>query len=165
MNISDQASFASLYQKRHKQAWIEHFHNLGFNVALTLSWNGSRPLDIAKSHLRTVNRNVDHTLLGCRFNLKPKAERAFAVFVFEGLGPCGHLHAHSLWRLRKPKHLLKFARLFPGERGGSWNRIVRSGSYKLDLVDDPVVFAGYALKAQHIWSDDREMIWSDEFYK
>ncbi len=85
------------------------------------------------------------------------------MFVYEGLGPGGHLHAHSLWRLNQRRRLLPFMQIFPGERGGAWNRIIPSGSYKLAINDDPSVFAGYAVKSQQMRSAEDEMVWSSDF--
>ena len=152
------------YRERWKQAMVDYHRDLGFTHALTLSWNRNVVLSVAKKHLKLIHRRVDRKLLGCRYNEKPRDERTLAVFVFEGL-KTGHIHVHSLWRVRDRQHLIPFARLFPAERGGIWNGIVRSGSYKLALVDDPHVFAGYALKGQHPSSDAQEMIWSLDFLR
>ncbi len=149
-------------RQRWKQAMQEHYRDMGFSHALTLSWNNATPLPAAREHLRLLHAKVDRMRLGPRFHKKPRAERSQAVFVFEGIG--SFLHVHSLWRVRLVD-MLSFNHLFPGNRGGVWNRIVESGSYDLDLVDDALVCAGYALKGQHPWSDDREVLWSDEFVR
>jgi hypothetical protein len=163
-NIPDRPSFVGINGERWKRAWVEHFRDLRFNVAVTLSWNRSLPLEIGRRHLSIIHAMVDKKLFGRRFDVKPKAERTSAVFVFEGVGPGGHLHAHSLWRLRDRDQVLPFARLFPGERGGHWNKVAKAGSYKVNLAEDWSAFAGYALKDQHMSSDCREIVWSDEFY-
>lgn len=153
------------FRERWKRAMVDHYRDLGFTHALTLSWNRSVSLEKAKFNLKLVHGIVDEELLGQRYNKKPKDQRTLAVFVFEGLGPGGHLHAHSLWRIKRREHLIPFARLFPKQRSGFWNRIVPSGSYDLDLIDDPDVFSGYALKGQHPSSDDQEIIWSWDFLR
>jgi len=153
------------FRERWKRAMVEHYRDLGFTHALTLSWNRSVSLEMATFNLKLAHGIVDEELLGQRYHNKPRDQRTLAVFVFEGLGPGGHLHAHSLWRIRKREHLIPFARLFPGQRGGFWNDIVPSGSYDLDLIDDPDVFVGYALKGQHPSSDDQEIIWSRDFLR
>lgn len=150
------------YRERWKQEMQEHFRDQGFSHALTLSWNTDVPLPVARGHLRLLHTKVDRTLLGARFNKKPMAERSKAVFVFESIG--SHIHVHSLWRVRF-SHMLTFNKLFPKNRGGLWNRIVSSGSYELAFADDGLVFAGYALKGQHPWSDDQEIIWSHDFVR
>lgn len=144
---------------------IQHLREQRFTHALTLAWNADIPLHVAREHLKALHGIVDGKLLGCRYNRKPLDQRTPAVFVFEGVGPGGHLHVHSLWRIGDRRHLLKFARLFPGERGGPWSRLAPSGSYKLAINDDPVAFAGYALKAQHMSSADREIVWYREFLR
>lgn len=173
-NIPDRPSFVAIDRDRWKRAMVEQFRDIGFTHALTLAWNCSRPFDIAESDLKTLHAIVDRQLLGRHFNVKPRAERTMAVFVFEGVRPVGHLHVHSLWRLTEPRHQLRFAKLvqgtknkFTGEvaRPGAWNRIVKSGSQKLALMTDWSTFAGYALKDQHMSADGREIVWSDEFYR
>lgn len=84
-----------------------------------------------------------------------------AVFTFEKIDT--HLHCHSIWKVRDQKKLIPFARLFPGQRGGIWNEVVSSGSYELGIIDDQFDWAGYMVKDQHPNSDDREVVWSDEF--
>jgi hypothetical protein len=151
------------YHERWKRSMVEHYRDLGFTHALTLAWNRNLALPVARKHLKLVHGIVDEELFGCRYHKKPRDQRTLAAFIFEGLGVGGHLHAHSLWRIKDRRHLIRFARLFPGNRGGFWNGIVPSGSYELTLVDDPTVFVGYALKDQHPWSDDQEVIWSLDF--
>lgn len=150
------------YSERWKQGMLEHIRDQRFSHALTLSWNADVALPVAREHLRLLHAKVDRKLFGVRFHEKPMAERSSAIFVLEGIG--SHLHAHSLWRVRFA-HMLRFNKLFSGNRGGLWNRIASSGSYELAFADDPLVFAGYALKGQHPRSDDREIIWSHEFVR
>jgi hypothetical protein len=148
---SGNTSVKPSFSEQWKKAMIGHYRDLGFTHALTLSWNRSVSLERAKFNLKLAHGIVDERLLGQRYNKKPHDQRTLAVFVFEGLELGGHVHAHSLWRIRKREHLIPFARLFPDQRGGFWNEIVPSGSYDLDLIDDPDAFAGYALKG---WSQD-----------
>ena len=168
-NIQDQNSFVAINRARWKNAMIGHFRD----HALTLAWNCSRSLDIAEGNLKTLHAIVDRQLLGRNFNCRCKTERTMAVFVFEGVSPGGHLHVHSLWRVTDPRRQLKFAKLVRGMkdkltgkmiRPAAWNRIVKSGSHKLDLMTDWSTFAGYALKDQQMLSDPREIVWSDQFY-
>lgn len=164
-NIPERPSFVGINRERWKRTMVEHFRDLGFTHALTLAWNKSRSHDDAVDDLKALHWRVDRKLLGRHFVERPSIERTLAVFVFEGLGPGGHVHVHSLWRLRKSAHLLPFARLFPGERGGIWNVIAEPGSYKLAIAHDWGDFVGYALKGQHMSSDAREIVWSGDFYR
>lgn len=164
-NISDRPSFVTIHSDRWKRAWVEHFRDLRFTHALTLAWNRSRPFEEAVKDLKAIHTRVDRNLLGRRFSTLPVADRTLAVFVFEQIARRNRIHVHSLWRLRNSAHLLPFARLFPGERGGIWNEIAKAGSYKLALADDWSTFAGYALKDQHMLSDAREIVWSGDFYR
>jgi hypothetical protein len=87
--------------------------------------------------------------------------RTKAVFFFEH--PDSNLHAHGLIRVRRDQ-LLKLHRLFPNERGGPWNRLVPSGSYRLEMIDDVATTVGYLVKEQHLGADDRLTVWADEFF-
>lgn len=164
-NIPDRPTFVGSNRERWKRAMVEHYRDLGFTHALTLTWNRSQPLDAAIRDLKSVHARVDRKLLGRNFNAKPQGDRTLAVFIFEALERGGKTHVHSLWRLSDRAHLLPFARLFPGERGGVWNAVAKAGTYKLALASDWSTFAGYALKGQHMSSDEREIVWSDEFYR
>lgn len=163
VNIPFTPTFIGTNRDVWKEAFVGHLRELRFTHALTVSWNRGVSLAQAKKDLSLLDLRVNRKLLGPRFTTN-SAERPLAVFVFEGLGIGGHLHAHSLWRISQ-RNLLKFSRMFPGERGGVWNCIVHSGSYKLDINDDPNVVAGYALKAQHMCSEADEMIWSRDFLR
>lgn len=164
-NILDEPSFVAIHGDLCKRAWIGHFRDLRFTHALTLAWNRSLPFDQAVRDLKSVHAKVDRKLFGRRFNTLPVTERTLAVFVFEHIKRRGRIHVHSLWRLGNSAHLLPFARLFPGERGGIWNKVATAGSYKIALADDWSTFAGYALKGQHMLSDAREIVWSGDFYR
>lgn len=163
MNVASNPTFAALNQRGWKEGMIDLFRDQRFTHALTVSWNRDTPLPVATRHLKALHALVDRRLLGPRYARKPRDQRTPAVFVYEGLSQGGFVHAHSLWRVRDRRHLLPFARLFPGERGGVWNQIVEGGSYKLDLNDDPRVFAGYALKGQHPGSAEDQIVWSTDF--
>jgi hypothetical protein len=175
-NIPDRPSFVGINRERWKRAMVEHFRDIKFTHALTLAWNCSRSLETAKKDLKKFHAMVDRKLLGRTFNQRPKTGRTTAVFVFEGVGPGGHLHVHSLWRVADRHHHLRFAKLVQGanvedkltgevERAAAWNKIAKSGSHALALMSDWRAFAGYALKDQHMSSDAREIVWSDEFYR
>lgn len=143
---------------------VEHFRDLKFTHALTLAWNQSRPHEKAVEDLKALHWRVDRKLLGRHLTKRLRMDRTLAVFVFEGIMPGGHVHVHSLWRLRSSAHILPFARLFPGHRGGIWNKVAEAGSYELAIADDWGTFAGYALKGQHMSSDAREIVWSGSFF-
>jgi hypothetical protein len=164
-NVPDRASFVGINRERWKRAMVEHFRELGFTHALTLAWNQSRSHDKAVEDLKAVHWRVDRKLFGRHFVKMSSLDRTLAVFVFEGVMPGGHLHVHSLWRLRSSAHLLPFARLFPAERGGIWNNVAPAGSHKLAIADDWSTFAGYALKDQRMSSEARQIVWSGDFYR
>ena len=173
-NIPARPSFVAIDRDRWKRAMVEQFRDIGFTHALTLAWNCSRTLENAKEDLKKLHAIFDRKRLGRHFNKSSRAERTTAVFVFEGIGPRGHLHVHSLWRVADQRQQLKFAKLVQGEedkdtgeikRKATWNKIVESGSHSLALVSDWSVFAGYALKDQHMSSDPREIVWSGDFHK
>lgn len=165
MNIVEEPSFVGSNRERWKCAYVEHLRNQRFNFALTVAWNKSTPLPLAREDLKVLDRLVNQELLGPKFHKKRPDQRTLAVFVFEGIGPGGHIHAHSLWRIKRRQDILPFARLFPGERGGIWNDIVVPGSYKLAINNDPDDFAGYCLKGQHMNSNADEVIWSLDFLR
>ncbi|MGZ9157621.1 MAG: hypothetical protein ACXW36_02010 [Nitrospira sp.] len=116
----------------------------------------------AREDMRALHGRVDERFFGRRFYRVPTCQRTLAFFAFESV--LTNLHAHSLWRITDREKLLRFHRFFEGERGGLWNDIVESGSYKLRIVDDHAAATGYVLKEQHMGSDDRLTMWSDEFH-
>lgn len=103
--------------------------------------------------------------------------------MFEGFG-FDHVHVHCAWRapenrwfelgklftdgrclerLKRPKGRC----LFVGKRTGIWNEIVPSGSIDLapfNLIGSNDEITGYLLKGQHPRSDDRDILWADEFH-
>lgn len=164
MNLEDNFNFTGKNRRRWKYEFIRYLSSMNFTHALTLAWNRNVGLDIGRSHLRDLHGIIDRELLGPKFNKRPKEMRSFAVFVFEGLPPAGHLHVHSLWRIPQQRHS-HFAGLFPGPRNGYWNRVVESGSCDLDMTWDPTVFAGYAMKTQHMGSEANEIVWSHDFLR
>ena len=168
-NISEELSFAGRNRQRIKSDLIDFYSERSFTHALTLCWNGdvrsSRTrrkvsVELARQNIGAFLAGVDRRLLGTRFHKRPDL-RTDAVFFIEHADR--NLHAHGLIRVR-PGRLLDFHRLFPGERGGQWNEIVPSGSYRLELIGDVRVAAGYALKEQHPGSDERLTVWADEFH-
>jgi hypothetical protein len=163
MNIVDGPGFSGARCDVWKVSVVQHLLDLRFTHALTLAWNRKLTLDSAKADLARLHRRVDHELLGGRYHRKPVEVRTLAVFVFEQIKT--HIHVHSLWRIQSRQHLIPFARLFPKERGGVWNNIVPSGSYKLAINDDPVNSILYALKDQHPNSDAGEIVWSRDFLR
>lgn len=166
-NIRTQISFIGANRHKYREELNRFFANIGFTHALTVSWNrqtgsgtiGSVGLEQARADLKSLHARVDRKLVGKQFH-KLSDQRTLAVFMLEGVGH--NLHCHSLWRLKAPQ-VLPFARLFPDERGGIWNGLVPSGSYKLDIIDDARTVSGYVLKEQHMMADDRTVLWSDEF--
>lgn len=137
-----------------------------YSHALTLVWNKAASIERIRKDTGDFIRRVErHVLNTARPERLPDEKRIKAFFVVEGVAH-GHPHVHSLWRC-PPGKLIAFNRLFPGERGGLWNRIVNSGTYDLDMVSlfgSNDEFAGYLLKGQHKDSDPGEMFWSDEFW-
>ena len=100
--------------------------------------------------LRNLHRRVDENLLGRHFYKLPSEARSFALFAFEG--ERAQVHAHALWRVPPTRpgtnRLLRFHKLFPHERGGLWNDIVPSGSYKLRIISD---------FGEAVWSSPRKL--------
>lgn len=135
---------------------------MGMNYAITLAWNSNVSLRLAKEHLRKLLGRVDAAFLGRRFYRHPANERAQAMFVFEKIET--NIHVHGLWRLPSFEKIKLLVSLFPGERGGLWNEVVPSGSYCLTRIDDHHEAVNYMMKGQHMRSDDREMVWSDEWH-
>lgn len=166
-NVQTELSFAGAHRGKYREELNRFYANIGFTHALTVSWNrgagtrfaGSVGVEQARADLKSLHARVDRKLVGKQFH-KLADQRTLAVFMLEGVGR--NLHCHSLWRL-KASQVLPFARLFPDERGGIWNGLVPSGSYKLDIIDDARTVSGYVLKEQHMMSDDRTVLWSDEF--
>lgn len=152
---------------RWRPAMIRVVQSTRWSHALTLVWNGDANIDRIRKDTGDFIRRVEKKMLKtARPEDAPKEKRIQAFFVVEGVAH-GHPHVHSLWRC-PPGKLIAFNRLFPGERGGLWNRIVRSGTYDLDMVSlfaSNDEFAGYLLKGQHKDSDPGEMFWSDEFWR
>jgi len=132
--------------------------------ALTIAWNCDPRIDRAKRDLKLAHAKIDKKLLGRNYWRFPASERTKALFVFEGVGY--NLHAHSFWTVPPPL-LIKFNAMFVGERGGMWNTIVRSGTYKLDMIapGDCARYANYALKTQHADSDVGHIMWSEDFLR
>lgn len=152
------------FRARWKQAMFDLFHRQQFTHAITLVWNGKVPRARMREDLRRFHRRVDKAILGSRCEHYPKASRSRALFVIEGVEE-GHSHVHSYWRFPHGK-LLAFNRLFPGQRGGLWNKLIRRGTYKVAMVSPTCrndEFTGYLLKRQHEHSDAEDIIWSDEF--
>ncbi len=161
-NIQDETYFQVSNLTRFKAAYAELAFNLGMNYALTLAWNRDVPLSAAKGHLREMLARVDAAFLGRRFYRHPANERARAMFVFEKVET--NIHVHGLWRMPSLKKIKLLGSLFPGERGGVWNEVVPSGSYCLTRIEDHHSAVGYMMKGQHMRSDDREMVWSDQWH-
>ncbi len=152
---------------RWKPAMIRVVQSTRWSHALTLSWNVNASLEQIRKDTGDFIRRVEKKVLRCsRPEGLAQETRIKAFFVAEGMAH-GHPHVHSLWRC-PPGKLLTFNRLFPGQRGGLWNRIAQKGSYDLDMVSffgSNDEFAGYLLKGQHKDSDPGEMFWSDEFWR
>lgn len=161
-NIQDEVHFQVSNLKKFKAAYAEWAFKLGMNYAITLAWNRDVPLSAAKGHLRKLLAHVDAAFLGRRFHRHPTNERARAMFVFEKIN--SNIHVHGLWRMPSIAKIKLLGALFPGERGGVWNEVVPSGSYCLTRIEDHHAAVGYMMKDQHMRSDDREMVWSDQWH-
>ncbi len=159
-NIVDAPSFTGVNRETWKEEFVHFLKDQRFTHGLTVSWNANIPMSVAREHLKQLHARVDRKLLGPRFAEKPSQVRSLALFAFEKIDL--HIHCHSLWRLQS-RNFLKFARLFPKDRGGVWNQIAPSGSYALAIMDDWRTFGEYMLKEQHMNSDSFSLVWSDEF--
>lgn len=149
--------------ERWKRAFVEVVQSERYTHAITLVWNRSATVERMRDDLRRFHRMVDRSIWGSRCERYPAEKRSRAVFVVEDVDH--HPHVHSLWRC-PPGKLIEFNKLFPDRRGGLWNDLIRSGTYKVDLVTHHArndEFVGYLLKRQHRNSDSGEIIWSDEF--
>ena len=166
-NIAHESTFAVRERARFKNELIRFYAQQNFSHVLTLAWNSpagrkatrrSVGLGQARSDVAHLLARIDRRLHGSRFHKCP--DRTRAVFFFEGVGE--NLHAHGLMKVDCTR-LLPLHRLFPGERGGVWNDVVVAGSYKLEMIDDVRTTCAYLLKEQHLQSDERTTLWSDEF--
>ena len=150
---------------------------------MTLAWNRPVGRERARKDLSALLARIDAEMLGPRFNKKPKEQRCHAVFVFEGFG-FDHAHVHcalrapqnrwfdlgklfadgkSLKRMKRPKKPSQFT----GKMIGIWNEIVPTGSIDVapfNMIGSNDEITGYLLKGQHPWSDDRDIVWADEFH-
>ena len=164
-NITEDLSFVARNRTSFKDAQTRFCASLRFTHVLTLAWNRDTPLEAAKRDLRRLHRRVDEHLLGRHFFKLSSEARSFALFAFEG--ERASVHTHALWRVPPTplgtNRLLRFHKLFPQERGGVWNEIVPSGSYKLRIISDFGDAARYVLKEQHLGSDDDTLLWSTDF--
>ena len=150
---------------KYKNELVGFYAQMKFTHALTLSWNSDSGVarfvsaGEARADIGKLLARVDRRLLGTRFHKKP-LDRTRAVFFLEHVGR--NIHAHGMLKIKKD-NLLQFHKLFQNERGGEWNNIVRSGTYKLNIITDEFVTAGYLLKEQHVNSDASTTVWWDEF--
>ena len=152
--------FTAANRKRFKDSFCELLVGLRFTHGLTLTWNRDVGLDRARRDLKSLHARVDRKLFGKQFHKLGQHERSTAMFAFEKMST--NLHCHSLWRVRRDD-LMAFARLFPGHSGGPWTDLVPSGTHCVDIIDDQRTVASYVVKEQHMNSDDRTLLWSDEF--
>lgn len=163
-NIEQDSNFVARNRTVFKDAYRGFYTALGFTHVLTLAWNCNARLEAARDDLRRLHARVDETLLGRRYYRLPNSERTLAMFAFESVSY--NLHAHSLWRIPKgpegANRILRFHRMFPEERGGVWNEVVASGSYKLTVINDLAAIS-YVLKEQHMGADDQTVVWSTDF--
>lgn len=164
-NIRDEPSFVGRSRVAFKDAQARFCAALRFTHVLTLSWNRDVRLEAAQGDLRRLHRRVDEELLGRHFYKLPADARSLAMFAFEG--DRKSVHVHAMWRVPPTplgtNRLLRFHGMFPDERGGIWNQIVPTGSYKLRVINDYATAANYVLKEQHMNSDDQTIIWSTDF--
>lgn len=135
------------------------------HFGITLTWN--RPVGMERAHadLADLNHRIDRQLLGSRFHRYPAHKRTRALFAFEGMS-YGHVHVHSVWRAAKGKWF-ELGKMFPKERGGVWNAVVSSGSYKVTFanqIGSNAEITGYMLKEQHKSSAPFTLVWSDELF-
>lgn len=177
-NIANDLSFVGSNRERFKDELIRFYAKQGFTRVLNLFWNADAgdpraahtkqkikgrnvSIERARQDIGALLARIDGKLLHRNFHEEPKEKRTKAVFFIEHVG--SNLHAHGLIRVQRDQ-LLKLHRLFPSERGGPWNRLVPSGSYRLEMIDDVVTTVGYLVKEQHLGADDRMIVWADEFF-
>ena len=151
---------ASAFRRRYKTAYADWLCSQQFNAGLTLNWNADTNLDSARRDVGSCFFRVDRRLLGTRLH-KHRDRRTFGVLFFEHLST--NLHCHGLIRVAPP-HLPAFFDLFPADRGGVWSEVCPSGTYALSPMTTPRAAAHYDLKEQHPSSDDRTVLWLDEFH-
>jgi hypothetical protein len=168
-NISKNLGFVGANRKRFNDELVGFYSKMAFTHALTLAWNADvrpRPtaprlsIERARRDIGALLAHVDRRLLGTRFHKKPD-QRTSGVFFFEHVDR--NLHAHALIRVQ-PSRLLDFHHLFPNDRGGTWNDIVPSGSYSLQIITDDWGAAGYAVKDQFLGADERMTLWAEDFF-
>jgi hypothetical protein len=148
-----------------KRAFFDLFARQRYTHAITLVWNGKVSRAKMRDDLKRFHLWVDKELLGSRCHLYPAEKRSHAVFVIESGVNGDHSHCHSYWRF-PPGKLIPFNKLFPGERGGLWSKLIRRGTYKVAMVSPHCrndEFSGYLLKKQHPGSEGDDIIWSDDF--
>jgi hypothetical protein len=164
-NLEDNLSFVGRNRRAFKEAHARLCEAVGYTHVLTLAWNRDTRPAAARSDLRELHRRVDETLLGRRFYKVPSEDRSLAMFAFEKID--FNLHVHALWRVPEGRpganRLMRFHKMFPDERGGVWNQIVTSGTYKLRIIKDHAEAAGYVMKEQHMDADDQTIVWSSDF--
>jgi hypothetical protein len=167
--VVDEPNFSERNLRRYKSDLIEFYAKQRFTHVLTLCWNADVrdprtrrkvSLEQARRDVGAMLARVDRRLVGTKFN-RMSDRRTRAVFFFEH--PDRNLHAHGLIHVRRDR-LLDLHRLFPHSRGGCWNKIVPSGSYRLEILDDVRTTVGYLLKEQHLATDTRMTLWADEFH-
>jgi hypothetical protein len=160
--MAEELSFTGANRVRFRNAQIEFIARQGFTHMISLGWNRDVSRDRMRTDLRKLHGMVDDMRLGRWFFKLEPSVRTRAVFFLEKLDT--NPHAHSFWRIPM-RDMLRFNRLFPAERGGAWSKVVPSGTYALRLNDDPMEAARYVLKEQHMDSDDRTVIWADDFFR
>lgn len=152
-------------QGRLKAATAKWIDSLQWHMAITIVWNRAVGMDRAREDLKDLLARVDCELVGSHYPKLRSDKRTEAVFAFEGLD-CDHVHVHSLWKAPKDRWF-DLGKLFHGQRGGTWNEIVQSGSYDVAACNwtggnDEIV--GYMLKQQHRFSDPHLMVWASDFH-
>lgn len=149
-----------------KPAMMDWLDQMRFTHAITLSWNRGVGMVRARADLRDLMHRVDRSLFGSNFNRVPSEHRTRVVFAFEGTS-YDHVHVHSIWRAPQQKWF-SLGKMFPRIRGGVWNEVVETGSYKVEACNwfgRNAEITGYVLKEQHRFSEPDTMVWASEFHR
>lgn len=148
---------------RYHNAFVDFLKTQDFTHVLTLHWGKERCIgyDRILPDLKRLHAKVDCSLLGNRFHKKPN--RSEAVFFVEGEDRL-NLHVHSFWRVDQ-KHHDHFNALFipPPPLSSIWRDIAPIGTCDLQPNDTPEAAAKYLTKQAHYDSDDRRLIFSQDF--
>lgn len=159
-NITDTSTFEQSVRYRYRAELSRWLGARPFNVGLTLNFNRSTPLSLARKQIGDLFFWVDRRLFGPRFLRRPDI-RVQGVFFFEHLET--NTHAHGLIEVREEARD-KFLCLFPEGENGIWSKIRSGGSHFVSPGTNIGAAANYITKEQRAWSDPDTMLWLSEFH-